>query len=110
MDATSVEIDLASFTLSQQGPNISLSVASSAFISGIPIAASAPDALLRAIEEERIWLASPGFCQVEVAVKFDWFSRETTEQRIEFLEFVATAVCQSPVSDWPLFTSPLAEL
>ncbi|RYP60744.1 hypothetical protein DL771_010396 [Monosporascus sp. 5C6A] len=96
MDDT-VQLKLAAFDLSSKDLDLSLSVASLAFISSLPSFQGEPTDVYRLVHSGDLWLLSPGFVQFEVAIKINGKPMSSVEPETGFLEDVAEAIYQCSI-------------
>ncbi|RYP40307.1 hypothetical protein DL768_010657 [Monosporascus sp. mg162] len=92
-----MQLKLAAFDLSSKDLDLSLSVASLAFISSLPTFQGEPTDVYQLVQSGDLWLLSPGFVQFEVAVKVNGKPMCSVGPETGFLEDVAEAICQCSI-------------
>ncbi|RYO84617.1 hypothetical protein DL764_009301 [Monosporascus ibericus] len=93
----SMQLKLAAFDLSSKDLDLSLSVASLAFIASLPAFQGEPTDVYRLVQSGDLWLLSPGFVQFEVATKVNGKPMSSVGPGTGFLEDVAEAICQCSI-------------
>ncbi|RYP11967.1 hypothetical protein DL767_011536 [Monosporascus sp. MG133] len=92
-----MQLKLAAFDLSSKDLDLSLSVASLAFISSLPTFQGEPTDAYQLVQSGDLWLLSPGFVQFEVAIKVNGKPMSSVGPETGFLEGVAEAICQCSI-------------
>ncbi|KAI1083750.1 hypothetical protein F5B20DRAFT_594407 [Whalleya microplaca] len=89
-----VTLELKTFELSNRNSELSLSMTSLAYIKDLPFSQSSSPDLHHLIQSKQLWLLSPGFCQLQIAVDQSQFPERAPDTEFEFLNYLADAICQ----------------
>ncbi|RYP63570.1 hypothetical protein DL769_006925 [Monosporascus sp. CRB-8-3] len=89
-----IQLELAAFDLSSKDLDLSLSVASLAFISSLPTFQGEPTDVYQLVQSGDLWLLSPGFIQFEVVIEVNGEPISSVGPKTGFLEDIAEAIYQ----------------
>ncbi|KAI0552837.1 hypothetical protein F4679DRAFT_52454 [Xylaria curta] len=92
--ARHLQLDLKTFDISSQTSELSLSMASVAFIYDVPLQSVTQENLSSLIRSKQLWLLPRGLCRLDVRIQLGECDIGG-EERADFFEFIADTICQS---------------